>query len=462
MPEPGSEEAGDRERPLRLTFLVPGTGSYLCGSCLRDDALVVALRALGHEVTVVPLYLPLVRERVAGDEDARIYLGGINMFLDLKLPWLCRLPGFLRRAFDRPSLLRWASKRGSMTGAEELSELAYATLEGEHGPQAREFEELARALSKGIEQAESNRPDALVLSNVMLLGVLEPLHRALSAPILCTLQGEAPFLDNLVEPYKSRAWSLLAEQARKVDGFVAVSDYTGSLMAQRLKLDPERVDVVLNGIDLTDFEALEPIPPAHPTLGYLARMCPDKGLHTLVDAWLKIAERGRIALPRLRAAGVELASDRAYVAEQRAKIERAGLTEQAEFRGNITRSQKLAMLTGLTAFSVPATYGESFGLYLLEALGAGVPVVQPRHAAFPEVLERSGGGILCDANDPLSLAEALEDLLANPERARELGAAGRKSVLAEFGAERMAREFESVLRRCLDAARSASTAVAAR
>jgi glycosyltransferase involved in cell wall biosynthesis len=288
----------------------------------------------------------------------------------------------------------------------------------------------------------------------MLLGVMDSLQRVLPAPVICTLQGEAPFLDALSEPYKGRAWSLLSQKARAVDSFVAVSGFTGKMMADRLRLDSERVDVVHNGIDLADFAALEHIPPERPTLGFLARMCPDKGLHTLVEAWLEIARRGKVPLPRLRAAGVELAVDRPYVEELRARIAAAGLAEHADFSPNVTSSQKLALLTGLTVFSVPATYGESFGLYLLEALASGVPVVQPRDAAFPELIERTGGGLLCEPDDPASLADALEELLGDPERARALGATGRRAVLADFGAERMARDFEAVLRRRLPAARS--------
>ena len=63
---------------------------------------------------------------------------------------------------------------------------------------------------------------------------------------------------------------------------------------------------------------------------------------------------------------------------------------------------------------MPARYGEAFGLYVIEAMAAGVPVVQPRVAAFPELIEATGGGVLCAADDAQSLAEAIEELLLDP------------------------------------------------
>ncbi len=98
------------------------------------------------------------------------------------------------------------------------------------------------------------------------------------------------------------------------------------------------------------------------------------------------------------------------------------------FSPNPNRAEKIAFLSGLTVLSVPATYGEAFGLYVLEALAAGVPVVQPRHGAFPEILAATGGGILCEPNDPRALADAFESLLLDPTQARALGEQGQIAV----------------------------------
>jgi glycosyltransferase involved in cell wall biosynthesis len=426
--------------PLSIALLVPGTGSYLCGSCLRDDALATALRARGNEVRILPLYLPLVREIDREGQDEHVRLGGIRLYLEARFPFARRLPRWMARLLDHPRLLGLASKRSAMTEASELGELTLATLEGEEGPLAHAFHAFVDSMQ------ETAPPDVFVLSNVLLAAIAAPLQRLFARPVVCTLQGELPFLDALPAAQRDRARGVLARTTRPIDAFVAVSRFHGDWTAERLDLDRTRVEVVYNGIELEDFAGPPRTPPSEPTIGYLARMCRDKGLHTLVDAFIQLERRGKVHA-RLEVAGVELPVDRAYVAELRGRLEAAGLAERASFHPNVTRRAKLEFLRGLTVFSVPATYGESFGLYVLEALASGVPVVEPRHGAFPELLERTGGGRLCEPDDPASLAEALEAMLLDPARADELARQGRAKVFEHFSAARMAAEVEELLRR---------------
>jgi glycosyltransferase involved in cell wall biosynthesis len=168
-------------------------------------------------------------------------------------------------------------------------------------------------------------------------------------------------------------------------------------------------------------------------------MCPEKGLDTLVEAYLLLRQRGRVGQAKLRVGGSCGPADEAFVNSLRERLAAGGLLRDVEFHPNVDRAGKLAFLRSLSVFSVPARYGEAFGLYAIEALAAGVPVVQPRVAAFPELLEATGGGVLCPANDPQALAEAIEELLLNPARARALGAAGQRAVFERFSAEAMAR-----------------------
>src|SRR6185295_3108522 len=118
------------------------------------------------------------------------------------------------------------------------------------------------------------------------------------------------------------------------------------------------------------------------------------------------------------------------------------------FFPNVDLAGKIAFYQGLSIFSTPALYGEAFGLYVLEALAAGVPVVQPRHASFPELIEATGGGVLCEPGDPKALAEAVEGLLLHPERARDMGHHGRDAVRREFTIQRMAGNAIEAFRQC--------------
>lgn len=421
---------------MRLMLLTPGTGHFHCGSCLRDQELARALRELGHEVDVAPLYLPLVLEREEGPEGP-VLMGGINVYLQQKWSLLGRMPRFLADLLDRPGLLRWASRRGSMTNAPGLGPMTVSILSGESGRQAREVDKL-------VEWARSRpRPDVVVLSNAMLCGVVRRLREALGVPVVTTLQGEEPFLDALVEPFSERAWNALRERLVDVAALVAVSHTYAARMRERLSLGADRVRVVRNGLDPVELsgDGLPAEKRRPKTIGYLARMCPDKGLDTLVEAFLVLAERGSVPDLRLRVAGAQPVEDRRFVAGLRARVEARGLGSRVEFLPNVGRAEKLAFLGTLSVLSVPALYGESFGLYLLEAMAAGVPVVQPRHAAFPEVLEATGGGILCEPGDVQSLADGLEAVLTDEPRAAALAERGRRGVVEQFTAERMAKEF---------------------
>jgi glycosyltransferase involved in cell wall biosynthesis len=427
---------------MRVALLTPGTGHYYCGSCLRDSALARGLAGLDQSVESVPLYLPFVLEEHGQEERLPVHMGGINMYLQHKLPLAARAPGWMRSLLDAPGLLRWAASRGSMTEPRQLGRLTVSMLRGEEGRQGRAIGELVDWL------AGRELPDVVCLSNVMLVGIVRSLKRALGRPVVCSLQGEAPFLDALPEPHRSEAWAVLVERATQIDAFVPVSQHYGELMRERLRLPPERVHVVHNGIDPSDL-ATRPLDdqPAVPTLGYLARMCVDKGLLTLVEAYIALRKRGRVRSLRLRVAGAMLAVDRPLVEALRNRLEEQGLGADVEFLPNVERHQKVAFLRSLSVLSVPATYGESFGLYLLEAMAAGVPVVQPRHGAFPEILAATGGGLLCEPNDADSLADGIERLLLEPPLARELAGRGRRAVLERFSVERMARGFLEVCTR---------------
>ena len=403
---------------------------------MRDNALATALRARGHDAMLAPLYLPLFLEEEIPAEP--VHMGGINMYLQQKLPLARHTPRPVADLLDRPGLLRWASSLGNMTDASKLGAMTLSMLRGEEGRQAQELDKLCDWVSS------LDAPDVIVLANAMLLGTVRKLKERVGAPIACTLQGEAPFLDALSEPYCSEAWATAGERAREVDALVPVSEDYGALMSKRLQLSPERVHTVPNGIDLADYREAPLAEPAHPTVGYLARMCADKGLPTLVEAFCSVGRE--IPDARLRVCGVVLREDEALVRRMKARLAEAGLADRSEFLPNVDRAAKLAYLRTLSVLSVPALYGESFGLYLLEAMASGVPVIQPRTAAFPEVLAATGGGELCEPDDPKALAAALVDLLRDEPRRRSLAERGRAAVFDRFGAEHMAAGVEEVCR----------------
>ncbi|CAN5879503.1 glycosyltransferase family 4 protein [soil metagenome] len=423
---------------MRLLHLTPGTGSFHCGSCLRDNALIKALRARGHDALMVPLYLPLVTDRDEANPEQAVRVGGISLYLQQKFPLFRFVPGFVHRWLNDEKRLRWASKFIGMTSARDLGEMTVGSLLGEKGRQWAEWENLVQWI-----ETEA-KPDVISLSNSLLIGLAPALKRRLGVPIVCSLQGEDCFLDTLTEPYRSQAWKLMEENAQSVSCFISPSQFYADLMAPRLAVPASKMAVVYNGLNFDGYSE-DHQEPEVPTIGYLARMIHGKGLTTLVDAFIALAGRNTVPQVRLRIAGAKTAGDDAYLVGLQQKLEKARLLDRVTFEPNLSFEEKTKFLQEVSLFSVPATYGEAFGLYIIEAQACGLPVVQPSHGAFPELLKITEGGVLCEPDDPESLSQALEALLLDDSKRYALSAQGRTNARLHFSAERMAESFDAVM-----------------
>lgn len=409
-----------------------------CGACCRDNALVAALRQLGHDVTMLPLYLPLTLDETDETHGAQIFYSGINVYLQQKSALFRFAPDWFHRLFASRKLLELAAGNAAATQPADVGELTISMLKGENGKQARELQEL-------ITWLKGERPDVVSLSNALLVGMARQIKRELNVPVICSLQGEDIFLNAMPDGLRERAWATAAERAADIDVFIAPSHYFAGFMSERLRIPPHKIRVVYNGINLDGYgrekttNQIQPI-----TLGYFARMCREKGLHTIVDAFIALTRRNTVPNLRLLIGGSCGPADQKVVNEQKEKLRKAGLENSVEFHPNLSREQKLDFFHSLTLFSVPAIYGEAFGLYLIEAWAAGIPAIQPRHAAFPELIQQTGGGILYDPTKPGALADAIQALALDPQKARELGQSGRRAVVEKFQVKHLAQNVANI------------------
>jgi glycosyltransferase involved in cell wall biosynthesis len=337
---------------MRVLHLTPGTGNFHCGSCLRDNALIKALRVRGHDAIMSPLYLPLVTDREEASPDQPIRVGGISLYFQQKMPWFHRLPRFVHRWLNRPGLLKFAAKGMGMTSAKMLGEMTVGSLKGREGKQWGEWHQLINWIK------QEAKPDVVSLSNSLLSGLAPALAEEVGVPVLVSLQGEDSFLDTLIEPWRSEAWEAMQTNARSVSRFIAPSAFYQRLMAERLGVPLEKIAVLPNGLDLTPFPVAE-ADPNWPTIGYLARMIHGKGLGTLVDAFIELTRRKSLPRVRLRIGGAFTPMDEAYVREQQAKLAAAGCAERVTWHPNLSFEEKMRFLGELSVFSVPATYGEA-------------------------------------------------------------------------------------------------------
>lgn len=420
---------------MNIVQITAGAGGMYCGICLRDNALVGALRKQGHHVLMVPLYLPLTLDEKDESEGMPIFFSGINVYLEQKSEWFRGAPAWFHSLMTSRKLLKWAGGRAARTQPDKLGDITLSMLRGEEGFQQRELDQLIGWLK------QQGKVDVICLSNALLVGLARKLKNEVGAPVTCMLQGEDVFLDSLPEGYRQDCWKALSERAFDVAMFGAASRYFGELMGRRLELPREKMRLVYNGINLQGYEA-SPGRNTHvegpPVLGYFARMCSDKGLDTLVEAFIVLRKRGKVPDLRLKVGGGCGPMDETFVRPLKARLKAEGLEAASEFHPNLDRASKVDFLRSLSVFSVPAKYGEAFGMYVIEALACGVPVVEPRAGAFAEVIETTGGGVLCEPGNAESLAEAIQSVLARPDRGRSLGETGRKAVHEKFSADAMA------------------------
>lgn len=402
-----------------------------CGSCLRDNAMATELIARGHDVMLLPVYTPTFTDEPNVSSD-HVVLGGISAYLEQYVPMFRKTPRWLDRLWDSKIVLSLASRRSISTNPQMLGEMTVSVLKGENGFQRKEIDKLIDWLRV------QDTPDVINLPYSLLLGMAGPLKRALNVPILCTLQGEDLFLDNLHEPYRAESLQLIRDQIEHVDSFLSVSRYYADFMPRYLGIPRERIRVVPLGVNPQGFELRESRRGGPFTVGFLARVAPEKGLHVLADAYRLMRESGELPEARFEVAGYMAADCKSYLEGIHKRFEDAGLGAEFHYRGVLDRAEKIAFLRGLDVMSVPATYDEPKGVSLLEAMACGVPLVQPRRGAFTEIIENTGGGLLVQPDDPQSLAEGILKIARNDQLAAELSANGFQGVREQYTAVNMA------------------------
>ncbi|MEK6249493.1 MAG: glycosyltransferase family 4 protein [Planctomycetales bacterium] len=410
------------ETTLSIIYLTPGAGGMICGSCLSDNMLAANMHAQGHQALLVPLYTPITTDEPNASIN-KLFFGGINVYLQQKVPLFRALPRFLDRVLDWPALVGLFAGRAVGLPGEQLGALTLSMVRGEHGHQRKEVRRLVDWL------AARPRPDVVNLSNLLIGGCIPANKRRLNVPIVVTLQGDDLFLDDLPDPYRAETLVELQSLAAEVDRFIVHSRFYADKMAEYFQIPADRFEVVPLGISPVEFS-----PPAEPVsgvpiIGYLARICPAKGLHILVNAYLKLKQTDEFRETRLHVAGWLGEVDREYFEEQQERIRDAGWEDHFQYAGVLDRAKKYEFLASLDLLSVPTTYEEPKGRFVLEALACGTPVVQPAHGAFPELLDRTGGGRLFQPNDADDLAAQLTEILADPALRREMSEQGRQGVL---------------------------------
>ena len=267
---------------MRIAFITAGAAGMYCGSCMRDNTLVTALRRLGHDALLIPAYMPIKVDEPDASQ-GRVFFGGINIYLEQKF-WLFRhTPRFLDRLFNFRWLLKWVSRFAVRAKYSEQGGLTISMLEGSHGKQAKEVANLVSYL-------HDEKPDVVLFTNALLSGVIPEVKKALGVPVFVTLQGDDIFLDELSE---RAALHGADPRQRPRRGRLHQHEHLlrrphGGLPGRIARQHSRRAagDQPRRARRTGRPPATRPL-----TVGYFARICPEKGFHRLVEAFIKLRQQ---------------------------------------------------------------------------------------------------------------------------------------------------------------------------
>lgn len=426
---------------MNIMHVIPGSGgSFYCGNCLRDSKYVEAMRKSDHKVVKLPMYLPLFADEHDLSREIPVFYGAISIYMKQLFPIFRKAPAWVDRALNSKPMLKLASKFAGSTRAKGLEEMTVSMLLGEEGQQKNELQKMVDWI------VENCAPDVIHLSNALLLGLAQQLGERLNVPVICSLQDEDVWVDVMKPSAAESVWKLMSRKADHVTKFISVSDYYAGVMKEKMNLPDEKMASVHIGVDPADYTFM-PVSEKKRNIGYVSRMCHENGLDILIDAFFLLKQKEEFSDVQLVLTGGSTGDDKKYLSDIRHRIREKGLQNQVEFHEDFEEEGLREYFEKVSMVSVPVRNGEAFGIYLLECMASGIPVIQPELGAFPEIVNLTGGGLIYKENTPEALAGALEKLLSDPKELERLSVNGKEGVGQHFHidvqAERMIEVYKT-------------------
>ena len=411
---------------MKIINIVPGFGgTFYCGNCLRDSGFTQALKDAGHEAHTLPIYLPLFTGQMQNENDTPVFYGAVNIYLKQNYRIFRHMPEWLYRFFNSPPILRLAASKAGSTRAHGLEEMTLSMLQGHEGYQQEELQMLIDYLR------DHEKPDVVHLSNALLLGLAYKIKNELGIPVVCSLQDEDVWVDAMYPQYQQKVWDMMSEKGKDVDAFISVSDFFSDIMREKMQIPDSKLHTIHVGIDPANYQYREP-ETDHPVIGYLSRMNEENGFALLIDAFILLRKNKEFSNVKLRVSGGHTGDDKRFIKRQMKKLRQNRLENDIEFIEDYSKGALHNYFSGLTLLSVPVLKGEAFGLYQLESLASGIPLVQPALGAFPEIIHTTGGGVVYEPNSPETLAAKWREVLSDPEKIKEMSRKGHAAIAKKF------------------------------
>jgi glycosyltransferase involved in cell wall biosynthesis len=429
---------------MKVVYLITGSGgSFYCGNCYRDMIYLKAIRkVVGTEASAIPLYLPPDEKTDEKGLEKNVFFGAISMYIREKVPFMRNMPAFLDKVFDSAPLLKMAAKRAGTTRTEGLEEMTLGMIRGGNAFPEKELQRLVDHLMK------DRKPDIIHLSNALIIGLARQLKKKMDVKIICSLLNEDDWILDMAEPFQSRAWKLIAEESVNVDAFITPSGYYKDMFVSKTGISPININIVPLAIDPGSLISVEKSD-NFPSLGYFCRVNAHNGFDKIVDAFIDIKTSNSLPGLKLHVSGGYTADDKPFIDKQVAKLKAAGFSDYVRIYPEFHGDSKEEFFSNVDIVSVPVRKYDGYGLYLLEANAAGVPVLQPATGAFPEIISTTGGGLTYEPDTIKGLSDALLKLFNDKALRKDLGIKGRENVARELSLEKMSVGLSEVYQRVL-------------
>jgi len=420
---------------MKILFIIPGSGdSFYCGNCFRDNLQANALRKAGHEVIIMPLYLPF--KYPSFQADTPLFFPATTFFAAERFFNKGGMPRWISRLLESKFMLRIASSFSGATSADGLEDITLSMIFGANAV----FAEQVSPVLDWIEHHE--KPDVIHLSTTLLIGVAKAIKQRINIPLVCSLQDEEIWIDSMMEGFLQAAWKGITDNIRYIDRFVASSEFYKKTITTRIPQIVD-VDVVYPGMDVSKYASGQY--PADPVVGFFYRMNRENGLDILAEAFVKLKKRDTVKNLKLKVAGGCTAKDRRFLKEVKKMLQ--PYMDDVDMCCTYDPEHHADFYKQVTIVSVPVTFDEGVGLYLCEAFAAGRPAVEPATGSFPEITGEAG--IVYSPNNSDALADAIEKLLTDEMLFRHCSEKAVELSLTRYNdmvmAERLVRNYELLL-----------------
>ena len=425
---------------MKIAYIVPGTGgAFYCENCIRDCSLISGLEKLGHEVIAIPIYLPLNLDEDITFYNDSIFFGAIKIYLKGLFSFIRIVPDRLLQFLDSSLMMKLAVSMASSTRARNHEQLTITMLKGSGGILASEFDRLTSWLMNKIQ------PDAVFLSNALLLGIGSSLKETKKIPVFCLLQDEHTWVESSRTSYQSLIWDAITENISGADIYFTPSLWYKEKAESLMNIPSDRVRKIPFGVNPKAYTKLSSLDTNPFRIGYLSRQCYCMGFDILVEAYLQLMKNRKNRNCTLSFCGGYTNDDRSLIKKYLSLLEKAGLKDHTTFLLHFNSSSRISFLSNMSLLTVPVRTSIALGTFLIEAMTAGVPVVQPKNGGFSEIIDETGGGIFYEPNSPESLADTIEMLLKDTRKLKLLSQQGKKAVESKFNNNNMAKTVIEII-----------------